>query len=134
MSLYKYVGPKREDNNGFASAGEERLAKDLEERGVEFEYEPYTIPYKVPERKGHYKPDFVLKNNIIIEYKAGVFEAKDRQKMILVKESNPQLDIRFVFGNSKRKLYTGSKTTYAMWCDTHGFPYAEKKVPTEWLT
>lgn len=133
MSLYKYIGPVRLEN-GFASKFEQSLAEQLTKDGVTFKYEPYTISYTVPTRKSNYKPDFVLSNGIIIEAKGGHFEAKDRQKMIYVKESNPHLDIRFVFKSPNSKLYKGSKTTYAKWAGDHGFPWADKRIPKEWIT
>lgn len=133
MSLYKYVGPLRLAN-GYASKFEQGLAEQLDKAGVEFKYEPYTISYNVPARKSTYKPDFVLPNGILIEAKGGHFEAKDRQKMIYVKESNPHLDIRFVFSKPNTKLYKGSTTTYAKWAEDHGFPWSEKRIPQEWIS
>ena len=53
--------------------------------------------------------------------------------MILVKQQHPELDIRFVFSNSRQKISKQSKTTYGMWCEKHGFLYADKTVPQEWL-
>jgi hypothetical protein len=132
MSIYKYVGPTRLEN-GYASKAEEAVGKQLDELGIDYQYEPFTISYVVPARKATYKPDFVLPNGIIVEVKAGTIETKDRQKMVLVKEQNPELDIRFVLGRPKGKISPKSKTTYAKWAEDHGFIYAEKKVPKEWL-
>ena len=53
--------------------------------------------------------------------------------MLLVKKQCPDYDIRFVFANCKNKIYKGSSTTYADWCKRHGFDWAEKAVPKEWL-
>lgn len=53
-------------------------------------------------------PDFVLTNNIIIETK-GLFTSPDRRKHVWIKKQHPELDIRFVFTNSKAKLYKGAK-------------------------
>jgi len=69
---------------------------------------------------------------IFIEAK-GYFDKGDRVKMQLVKEQYPDHDIRIVFLNSKNKIYRGSKTTYGMWADKHGFEWAEGAVPEEWL-
>ena len=49
---------------------------------------------------------------IIIETK-GRFVTADRQKMLLVKEQYPDLDIRFVFSNPNSRISKKSKTTYA---------------------
>ena len=95
-------------------------------------YEQAYLNYTVPQRNAKYTPDFILPNGIIIEVK-GLLEVEDRQKHILIKEQYPELDIRFVFGNANTPIRSGSKTTYADWCDTHGFLYANKTIPKAWL-
>ena len=74
----------------------------------------------------------ILSNGIIVESK-GRFVTADRKKHLLIKKQHPTLDIRFVFSNSKAKINKGSKTTYGDWCDKHGFLYADKLIPEEWL-
>ena len=115
----------------YRSGLEAAIAADLKRQGVAFEFESYHIEYKVPERLAKYKPDFTLKNGIIVEGK-GEFDTADRQKHLLIKEQHPKLDIRFVFSNSKQRISKQSSTTYAMWCDKHGFKYADKLVPVGW--
>lgn len=117
---------------GFRSGFEVRIARELEEQKINYEYEKVKISYVRPAKTTLYTPDFVLNNNIIIEVK-GLFSTKDRQKHILIKEQHPKLDIRFVFSNSKIKLNKTSKTTYGMWCVKHGFLYADQTIPKEWL-
>ncbi len=80
----------------------------------------------------HYTPDFPLRNGIIVETK-GRFVTEDRVKHKLIKEQHPDLDIRFLFSNSRTKLSKGSPTTYGMWCTKHGFDYADKTIPQAWL-
>lgn len=92
----------------------------------------YTLPYTIPASKHQYTPDFVLPNGIIIEAK-GIFDAADRAKHLLIKKQYPNLDIRFVFSNAKAKIYKGSKTTNAAWCEKHGFPYANREIPSAWF-
>jgi hypothetical protein len=116
--------------HGYRSGLEDSISKDLKERGVKFEYETFKIKYEVQENRT-YTPDFILPNGIIIESK-GRFTTTDRKKHLLVKKQHPDLDIRFVFSNSRNKLYKGSKTTYAAWCEKHGFLYADKRIPDEW--
>ena len=41
--------------------------------------------------------------------------------MALVKQQHKDLDIRFVFMNARNKIYKGSRTTYADWCNKHDF-------------
>jgi len=116
---------------GYRSMLEVKIAKQLEEAGIDFGYETLKLPYKVSEVRT-YVPDLVLPNGIIIETK-GRFVAADRKKHLLIKKQHPELDIRFVFSNSKTKLSKSSKTTYGAWCAKHGYLYADKEVPLEWL-
>lgn len=71
-------------------------------------------------------------SGLIVETK-GRFTAADRKKHLLIKEQHPDLDIRFLFQRSASRLSKKSKTTYADWCRKHGFQFADKVVPEEWL-
>jgi len=117
---------------GFRSGLEEDTAQQLIGAGIKYEYEKMKIGYNKPERTSTYTPDFVLANGIIVETK-GRFLTDDRQKHLLIKQQHPEHDIRFVFSNSRQRISKASRTTYAMWCDKHGFKYADKTIPTEWL-
>ena len=117
--------------HGYRSGLEDKVSKQLQESGVTFEYETLKIQYEVNETR-RYTPDFLLPNGIIIETK-GRFVAADRKKHLLIQQQHPDLDIRFVFSNSRAKLSKGAKSTYAEWCEKHGFLYADKEIPQEWL-
>lgn len=117
---------------GFRSGLEMTINESLKERGIDGEYEQHIIEYVKPETHHKYHPDFKLPNGIFVETK-GRFLADDRKKHILIKKQHPELDIRFLFQNSKTKISKGSKTTYGMWCDKHGFVYADKEIPEEWI-
>ena len=56
----------------------------------------------------------------------------NRDARPLVQKQHPELDIRFVFASSKRRLSKVSKTTYAEWCEKYNFLYADKKIPEQW--
>lgn len=116
----------------YRSGLEETISKQLEAAGIPVVFERFNVKYEIPASGHTYTPDFVLPNGVIIEGK-GLFEAEDRKKHLLVRQQYPTLDIRFVFSNPNQKLYKGSKTTYAMWCDKNGFKYAKKLIPAEWL-
>ena len=116
---------------GYRSGLEETVSEQLERSGVHFTYESMKIRYRVDEVR-KYTPDFVLPNGIIIETK-GRFTAADRKKHLLIKEQHPEFDIRFVFSNSRTKLNKGAKSSYGEWCSKHGFLYADKVIPQEWL-
>lgn len=129
----------------YRSGFEERVAADLEGRGIKFEYEPFSIEYQKPVRKAEcaacggadvvrthvYTPDFVLrKSGVIIECK-GWFKATDRTKMLAIKKSRPELDIKMLFAEDK--WTTKNKLTkYSGWCDKNGIDWAIGGVPDEW--
>jgi len=117
--------------NGWRSGFEERIAKELKDLGVKYEYETKKIKYEIRETRT-YTPDFILPNGIIVETK-GRFIASDRKKHKLIKDQYPNLDIRFVFYNAKAKLYKGAKSSYSDWCLQHGFMWADSSIPDEWL-
>jgi len=117
--------------NGYRSGLEDVISEDLKKRGVDFGYETVKIKWQLIESKT-YTPDFILPNGVIIESK-GRFVLDDRKKHLKVREQNPELDIRFVFSNSRNKIRKGSKTTYAMWCEKNNFLYADKRIPDEWI-
>jgi Phage endonuclease I len=125
----KWVAKK----HGFKSGLEENISNQITNRGISVEYESEEVPYIIPASQHTYHPDFKLPNGIRVETK-GRFVLADRKKHLLVKEQNPNLDIRFVFSNSKNKINKKSKTTYGDWCDKHGFKYADKEIPDSWFS
>lgn len=110
--------------NGFERA----LGAQLKAAKCPHGYETLKLPYV---RHHVYNPDFILDNGIIIEAK-GRFMNDDAAKMIAVKKQYPDLDIRFVFVNAHQKI-GGQKNTYAQWADRNGFPWADKRIPEEWI-
>ena len=117
----------------YRSRLEERIADQLDEAGVSFEYENRKVKYTVPARHATYTPDFDLKK-FLIEAKGYFRSASDRQKLVLVKKDNPELDLRLVFQKANNPIYKGSPTTYAKWAEDHGFMWADGGViPKEWL-
>ena len=128
MATYKQVAIKY----GFRSGLEERIADQLDKLGIEYTYEKVKLKYIKPASSHVYTPDFQLPNGIIVETK-GRFLAPDRQKHLLVKKHNPELDIRFIFSNSNARISKTSKTTYAMWCRKNGYLFSDKTIPKEWL-
>lgn len=118
--------------NGYRSGLEEQNAAKIKARGLQPRYETIRLAYVKPAKRATYRPDFPLENGILIETK-GRFLTEDRQKHKLIKEQHPELDVRFVFSNSRQRLTKTSKTTYAAWCEKYGFKYADKEVPDAWL-
>jgi len=122
---------KRHNPRRYRSGLEKTVSEFLKQNQKQVRYEELKVEW-MDLRYRTYTPDFVLDNGIIIETK-GIFDNEDRRKHIAVREQHPELDIRFVFSNANAKLYKGSKTTYAMWCDKHGFMYSNRIIPQEWL-
>ncbi|EMF8795618.1 endodeoxyribonuclease [Pseudomonas aeruginosa] len=117
---------------GFRSGLEEKIAAELQAKGVDVQYEALQIGYTKPARQAKYSPDWILPNGIVVETK-GRFVVEDRQKHLIIKEQHPGLDVRFVFSNSRTRISKNSKTTYAMWCEKYGFLFADKSIPEAWL-
>lgn len=128
----KKVTIKIARHKGYRSGLEESVDAILKQEGIDGQYEQHKVLYTIPISHHEYTPDFRLPNGIFIETK-GRFVLADRKKHILIKQQHPELDIRFVFQNSKNKIRKGSPTTYANWCKKHGFMYADKTIPQEWL-
>jgi len=114
----------------FRSRFESKLAGELELNGIPVEYETVKLSYQ-PKPKT-YTPDFPLPNGILIEAK-GYFTAADRKKALLVREANPDKDVRFVFQNANNRINKRSKTRYRDWCDKHGFLWANGRIPLDWI-
>ena len=116
----------------FRSQFESNIARKLVERGISFEYEKQRVVY-IPKPRT-YTPDFYFPETDVYVETKGYLDKGDRVKMILVKEQNPDMDIRFVFIRASNKIYKGSKTTYGSWATKHGFQWAEGSIPEEWCT
>jgi predicted nuclease of restriction endonuclease-like RecB superfamily len=127
----------------YRSGIEKDVAKQLGLKKIKFTYEKVKIPYtKITHH--NYVPDFIIKTKsgkeIIIEVK-GIWVFVDRYKHLLIRKQHPELDIRFVFTNSKNKIRKGSKCTYADICNGKGkgqfkdvtWKYSDKKIAKDWL-
>lgn len=139
---------------GYRSGLEEDVSAALKTLGAVFGYETEVVKYTPPAKTRRYTPDFVFekkntpcpacggigcpdcngtgKSRLYVETK-GRFTSADRVKHLAIQAEKPHLDIRFVFTNPKTRLSKASKTTYADWCESHGFKWAARMVPAEWL-
>lgn len=124
--------------HGYRAGNEYELSEKLSSYShISFEYEPFKLGFLQPAKERSYTPDFVLtfkdSGKIMIIEAKGRFTVEDRQKHLMIRNSLPQLDVRFVFTNAKAKISKTSKTTYAQWCDKNGFKWSHKVIPEEWL-
>lgn len=137
---------RRNKKNKYRSGFEERIAKQLEDNGIEFTYEEEKYKYRTRVTMGicgkcnhttvyqqrTYTPDFkMVAAGIRLEVK-GRLTARDRTKLVAVKEQNPNLDLRLIFG-ADNKITKTSSTRYSDWANKYNFPYAMKNIPVEWL-
>lgn len=137
----------------YKSGLESSVADSMEEQGIEFRYEPKTFEYRKRVVKGvcdacggdktsqrcTYLPDFVVGEQratggrVYIETK-GFFAPHDRAKLVAVKQDNPDLDLRLIFG-SNNKLNKKKDARYSDWCEQHNFPYyVGKEFPSSWAS
>jgi len=119
--------------HGYRSGFEHKVADQLTENKIKFEYETTVIDYIKPQTNHTYTIDFTLPNGILVETK-GRWVAEDRKKHLLIKKQHPELDIRIVFMSGRTKIRKGSKTTYGDWCDKNGIVWAEKQIPEGWFS
>jgi hypothetical protein len=117
--------------HGYRSGLEHKLSIYLDELKYKYLYEKVKIEWEDLSYRT-YTPDFILNNGIIIETK-GRFLAIDRRKHLAIKEQHPDLDIRFIFTNSRNKLRKGAKSSYGQWCDKYGFRFYDRIIPEDWL-
>ena len=100
MSAYSATQMARK--HGYRSGLEDKVATYLIKQNVNFLYEKIKIEWEDLAYRT-YTPDFILDNGIIIETK-GRFIALDRRKHLAIKRQHPELDIRFIFTNSRNKF------------------------------
>jgi len=116
---------------------EEVIYNYLKNNKVHFVYEGMKIKFELPTQKKSYTPDFPINDRFIVEAK-GAFNSADRKKHKLIREQHPELDIRFIFSNSKTKIGKKSLTTYGKWCELFKFKFhciqsTKTPFPQEWL-
>lgn len=94
-------------------------------------YETEKIYYV---KQHSYTPDFKLAENVYLECK-GRFVAQDRAKHLLIKQQHPEIIVYFLFERPDLTLSKASKTTYAQWCEKHGYEWTtlSKGIPEHWL-
>jgi len=116
----------------YRSKFEQKIAEQLEQNHIAFEYEKVKLRWIDPAKNRVYTPDYKIANGIIIECK-GFWKPQDRLKMLEVIKQYPDLDIRMVFQDAHKKINKGSSTTYADWCEKYNIKYSHKEIPEEWF-
>lgn len=121
---------KTKKKKGFKSKLEKDFAGLMFCSGLAFSYEPDRFAFVT---QTHYTPDFKIKKNVYIETK-GYFSPSNRSRLLSFREQFPQIQIYLMFQRADNYLDKKSKTTYAQWCDQHGFKWADirKGIPKHW--
>jgi hypothetical protein len=123
-----------------------KVAEQLEDEGVKFEYEPRTFEWEDKQSRARclecgskevyqrrkYLVDFAVGPSSYIETK-GRLTSGDRKLLKGVRECNPDIDLRLIFDRDN-KLSKQSKTRYSEWAAQFGFAYAiGGRVPPNWI-
>ena len=138
--------PRSKKTGVYRSKAEFILAQWLKAQKIKFGYETRRFEYKTRVVRGEcedcggravqrhtYILDFWLPEyDFGLELK-GRLEASDRTKYIAVRDSNPLLDLRFIF-LSDNKLHKHSSKRYSTWAADNQFKYAIKLPEEEWFT
>jgi predicted nuclease of restriction endonuclease-like RecB superfamily len=120
--------PKKTGGNSakstYRNKFERDIAKYLKRHKVRFSYETERLLYYIA---GHYRPDFIISTpngKVYIETK-GYLRPEDKRKLVAVKSCNPSLDLRILFYEKR--------PSQIRWAERHGFRFAFKVIPTEWI-
>ena len=126
------------------SGYEERVRKNLDERGITYGYETVKLRYTKDRCKhcgevfstGTYTPDFIIERlsgvRLVVECK-GRFTSTDRTKMLRVIRDNPAEDIRLLFQRDQN-IRKGSQTKYSTWCVKNNIKYDfGEEIPQVWI-
>ena len=130
--------------SGVRSGLEDRVKKDLDQRGVKYGYESIKLTYAKlccdgcgrVIKLGRYTPDFVIERpsglRLLVETK-GRWDSESRTKHKAVARDNPKEDIRFLFQRDQ-PIRKGSPTKYSDFCIKNGWIYAiGESIPDSWL-
>lgn len=112
-----------------------KLEMKVAELVPDAKYESQKLKYTLPAKTHSYLVDLEIGPNSFLEIK-GRLMPQERVKYLAVRDQHPEITLRFFFDKSDNKLYKGSPTTYAMWCEKNNFEYTDLKrgLPKEWLT
>ena len=107
----------------YKSQFERNVAASFKKNKVEFKYEPRKFPFVQPAKKRTYTPDFELpETGLFVECK-GKLTKEERDKLIWIKETYPDLPFTLLFMRARNPIRKGSKTTYGDWATDAGIEW-----------
>lgn len=127
-SVDKKAARSKVDTNNWRSGLERRVGELLDELGIAYEFEKHKYHYTIPATNHTYLADFKLQESDLVIETKGRLTREDRKKMVAVLASNPGLNLVMVFSDANKKIYKGSKTSYAEWCDKVGIKWLDVKT------
>lgn len=126
----------RKSRRGYPDPYKSKLEFHLHKGAMsKLEYEPKwaALPYVITGKT--YNPDFASKSQPNIVYEAkGYFRTFDEaKKYIYVRESNPEITIRFIITDPNKRAYPQTKMGMGDWLTKQGFEWClETDIPAEW--
>ena len=125
--------------NRYRNKFERDIGEQLAVLPLSMVYESTKIDYTV---KADYIPDFDIKTpsgqiyHLETKGNGRSFDQHTRRKMIAVKKQHPELEVRILFysdGKIGPKRKDGTFMRQSDWAEKHGFAYAIRKLPEQWL-
>lgn len=125
--------------NKYRNKFEREVGEKLSKLPLSLLYEKTKLPYTI---ESEYVPDFEIKtqsgSSFYLETKGNgrSFDGHVRRKMIAVKNQHPDLDIRILFysdGKIGPRRKDGTFQRQSDWAERHGFTYAIRNIPEDWL-
>ena len=114
----------------YKSKLEQDFAKLMQASGKKVQYEADRIKFI---KESHYVPDWKIRKNVYIETK-GYMAPSNRTGLLTFREQHPHITILLCFQNSKNRLNSRSKITYAEWAEKNNFKWCDFRhgIPEEW--
>ena len=107
----------------YKSQFERNVAASFSKLKVKYAYETRKFPFVQPSKKRNYTPDFeLLETGLFVECK-GKLTKEERDKLIWIKETYPDLPFVLLFMRARNPIRKGSKTTYGAWATEAGIEW-----------
>jgi hypothetical protein len=120
----------------YKSQFERNVAASFKKQGIKYGYETRKFPFVQPSKKRNYTPDFELQETGLFVECKGKLTKEERDKLIWIKETYPDLPFVLLFMRARNPIRKGSKTSYSQWATANGFENYDWEaggIPTERL-
>lgn len=121
----------KEELGKFRSHFEMTVAEKMPDNSC---YECEEVEYKIPEEPHKYTPDFVITakdgHKVYLEVKGRFRTKAEADKYIHIRNSNQNMDLRFIIMDAKTLMPRSKKTTMKQWLEKNGFTvYVWPNIP-----